>query len=134
MLNRQRARISNSLIKAVPQAFVLNPIPPVSIQAVQQHQSAGAVAPAMSFSQSGRGSFNPQSQPFVPPIEAKPTRTRKLKNGMTQITQIKDKKVKESLDDIYTEDGDINWECLEKDRKRLPCEKVLKKLAKKLKH
>jgi hypothetical protein len=98
----------------------LNTATPASLQSAVQQQSKGAVAPSITFSQSGRGSFTQGStQSFTPPTEEKKTRKRKLKNGLIEITEIKEKKHKKE-DNVYDEKGDLNWEVLEQDRKRKP--------------
>ena len=91
----------------------------------------------MTFAQTERGSFNTiQTKPeFVPANQKRQVRQQKMANGMTKIIEVKTKENKEDKDSdgFDTLTGKIDWEVLEKGRKRKPCVKALKNLAKKMK-
>ena len=137
MLSRPRSTMNNTLgSRGVPQAFQLNTMAPASMQSPLEPKTS-AIMPKMTFAQSGRGSFNAiQTKPeFVPANQKRPVKQQKMANGMTKIIEVKPKENKEDKesDGFDTSTGKIDWDVLEKDRKRKPCVRALKSLAKKMK-
>ena len=84
--------------------------------------------------QEGRGNFNKQqSKGFEPPKEVNKDLVKKRsKTGNLVLIEKKDKKKEEKeKQELIDDNNNINWEEIEKDKKRRPCVKLLKKLAKK---
>ena len=136
MLSRPRSTMNNTLgSRGTPQAFQLNTMAPISMQSALEPKT-NAIMPKMTFAQTGRGSFNAiQTKPeFIPANQKRQVKQQKMANGLTKITEDKPKNNKEDneSDGFDTLTGLINWEVLEKDRKRKPCVLALKNLAKKM--
>jgi len=121
MLSRRPISNANSLMKPTMGTFALNTMIPISMQPVQPTPQP------IGNPQIGRGSLNVGT--FEPPKQPTKVKHTKMANGLTKITEVKEKKAKNS-DDVYDEEGNINWEVLEADRKYKPCERLLKKLGK----
>ena len=69
------------------------------------------------------------SEGFKPPEKQEETRARKTKYGTVKITRVEDKKKKDAGNEI-DEEGNLNWDVLDKKHKNKPCVKLLKKLKK----
>jgi hypothetical protein len=78
----------------------------------------------------GRGADLQKKETFEPPTSQAQTKIKKTKRNTLIITRIDDKKVDEYIIPEIDDNGNINWELLEKNRKNKPCIKLLQKLKK----
>lgn len=119
MLTRKRNHIYTSLMKPVKSGFELNSQPVTTHQTNNNNNNQG-----------GRGADREENKGFQAPSKETKTKTKKTKTG--QITKIENnsnnnKKEELPFDPITRQ---INWDLLEKERKRKPCIKLLKKIKK----
>lgn len=91
-----------------------------------------AVIQASPISLTGRGSSGPEHNvQYVAPLSVQETsKPRKKKDGDYVISR-KTKVEKKDNEGPIDDNGNINWEYLEENRKRKPCKRLLKQLNKK---
>jgi hypothetical protein len=104
---------------------------PVLLTSVPRGGFIDAKVMPVAEEQKGRGNFgNTQSKGYEPPTEVKKLVKKRSPNGNLVLIDKEKKPEAKQSEELVDDKNNINWELIEKNQKRKPCVKLIKKLTK----